>query len=213
MKKLQAINTDRLWLRPLNIGDTADLHQVYRHPEAMRFWDFPPHTDIAQTRILIESKLAGPGDTWTIYLKDGERGIGHVEYIGNPGVPGMGYILYPNYWRQGYMSEAVRAALNYGFDVFGLDRVELWINEDNLASQHLAEQVGFIRRGRFRQKYHHHESSHDKFVYGLHRDEWRRPKDEAPVPQHHAQFYALHPVLDVPDVQATANYYRDRLRV
>ena len=65
------------------------------------------------------------------------------------------------------MAEAVRAALDYGFANLGIDRVELWIAEDNLRSLRLAERLGFTYRGRFRQKYRHDPDSHEKRVYSL----------------------------------------------
>lgn len=205
------IQTERLTLHPFSLDHIADLHQVYNHPEAMRFWDVPPHADEAESRHILAGMLTESAWWWSISLKGNETMIGNVGFIGNPGVPGVGYILHPDYWQQGIMTEALRAILDYGFDNLGISRAELWINEDNLASQRLAETVGFVRRGRFRQKYHHHPASHDKYVYGLHMDDWRRPRNEAPMPQHHAQFYSLQPILNVADLQATTNFYRDKL--
>ncbi|MEM7028470.1 MAG: GNAT family N-acetyltransferase [Chloroflexota bacterium] len=207
----KSIQTGRLVLRPLTLDHVPDLHHVYNHPDAMRFWDVPPHTDEAETGRILSSMLTETACWWGVFLKSAETAIGTVGYIGNPGVPGIGYILHPDYWRQGYMSEALRAILDYGFDNLGISRAELWINEDNLASQRLAESVGFVRRGQFRQKYHHHPMSHDKYVYGMHIDDWRRPHDQAPVPQNHAHFYSACPILAVSDVEATVKYYQDQL--
>ena len=210
MNKNHLLVTDRLILRPLAVVDAGALFETYSHPEAMRFWDTPPHADDAVTRAMIERALHPNACWWAICLKDRPVTIGNVGYLGNLGVPGMGYILHPAYWRQGYMIEAVTAALDYGFEHLGLDRVELWINDDNLASQRLAEKVGFTRRGRFRQKYHHHAASHEKLVYGLYVNEWRQPVNQPNTspPDH---FYGLQPILAVPDVKATVEYYRDKL--
>ena len=198
--------TDRLRLQPLDVADAASLHPIYHHPDAMRFWDTPPHATVAETRAMIDHMVHARSCWWTIRLRKEERAIGVVGYLGNPGVPGMGYILHPAAWGQGLMSEAVRAALDYGFDVLDLDRVELWIAQENRASRRLAERVGFTCRGRFRQKYHHEATSHEKMVYGLYRHEWRPSH-----PPHRTQIYALQPILNVPDVQATVAFYRDVL--
>ena len=85
----------------------------------------------------------------------------------------MGYILAPRCWGQGLMTEAVRGALEYGFTRLGVDRVELWIDARNLASQGVAARTGFKRRGVFRHKYAHEPASHEMLVYGLRIDEWR----------------------------------------
>ncbi|MEM7535484.1 MAG: GNAT family N-acetyltransferase [Chloroflexota bacterium] len=165
------IKTERLVLRPLVRTDAEDLHVFYSHPEAMRFMDSPPHTTLAQTKEKLAQELSHSTFKWAICLsEDTEEGgpaIGMVGYIGNPGIPGMGYYLHPDYWQQGYMTEAVRATLAYGFSPSGMDltQVELWINEKNIASQQLAHKIGFTRRGQFRMKYPHEASAHDKLVF------------------------------------------------
>jgi ribosomal-protein-alanine N-acetyltransferase len=62
----------------------------------------------------------------------------------------MGYIIRRDFWGQGLTAEACRAALGYGFDVLGLDRVELWIDTTNYASQRVAQKLNFRVKGAFR---------------------------------------------------------------
>jgi RimJ/RimL family protein N-acetyltransferase/uncharacterized glyoxalase superfamily protein PhnB len=210
----RTIHTDRLVMRPLVDGDAEALYRTYSHPQATRFW-CAPHVTVDDTRALIASELRGPGISWTVCL-GGEHGsnepsepIGVVSYLGNVGVPGLGYIMHPDYWGHGYMAEAVRAALAYGFSNLGIDRVELWIAGDNLRSLRLAERLGFTYRGRFRQKYYHDPASHEKRVYGLHINEWRTGPDAKPEPI--PPCYGLEPVLAVRNVGATAEWYRNQL--
>lgn len=209
MNSSATITTDRLVLQPLTVDHAPALYTVYSHPEAMHYWNTPCHASVDATRTMIEDMSHARACWWAIRHQEDSRVIGAVGYLGNQGPPGMGYILHPAYWRQGIMREAVRAALDFGFDQLGLDRVELWINDDNLPSQRLAEQIGFTRRGRFRQKYDHYESSHEKLVYGLLRAEWRsaQPTEGRRGPL----VYSLQPILAVTDVAATAAYYRDKL--
>ncbi|MEM7118892.1 MAG: GNAT family protein [Chloroflexota bacterium] len=65
----------------------------------------------------------------------------------------IGYVLHNQFWRRGYASEAVRAALSAGFTELGYHRIEAAINLDNTASITLARRVGMqdegIRRGFF----------------------------------------------------------------
>lgn len=202
------LETDRLVLRPLCPGDAPGLHAVYAQPEAMRFWSPPGHEDVAETLTQIEKWIAGPGTFWALHPREGGGIVGIVYYIGNPGVPGMGYLLHPSRWGMGLMSEAVAAALAQGFGPMGLDRVELWIESRNLASRRLAERAGFTRRAAFPQKYPHDGAVREKLVYGLRREEWR-PGEAAPPRA--TRPTRLMPVLAVWDVAATAAYYRDTL--
>jgi [ribosomal protein S5]-alanine N-acetyltransferase len=203
---LPELRTDRLVLRALSAQDADDLYLVYSHPDAMRFWGFP-HRDVAETRTHIEEGLASPGRVWVLQLRTAPRVIGQIDLFVAGAVPGMGYILHPDFWHQGYMTEAMRAALDYAFDELGLSRVELWIASDNRASRRLAMRLGFTRRGALQQKYPHQAMAHEKGVYGLSAAEWRQ---EPPAPGG-VEFYSMVPVLAVHDVRATAEYYRDVL--
>ena len=190
------LTTERLILQPLTAADADDLYDAFRRPEAMRFMDDHLHTSAAETRKMVDGMLSGPGTIWTIRTAADGPALGFVEYIGNAGVPGMGYMLHPDHWGNGYMTEAVRAALVYGFDEMGLDRVELWISQENTASLRLAERAGFRRRGRMRQKYHKDESGHDKIVYGITAEQWRTGQ----LAGNAQAAYSLAPILAVPDV-------------
>ena len=202
----QHIHTDRLQLHPLELNDAQELFAVYSHPEAMRYWDSPPHKSLETTRTMIAREIGPASSCWWTLREPGGPAIGVVGYLGNPGVPGLGYILHPDYWRRGYMSEAIRAALTFGFTVRGHDRTELWIVAANTASRRLAESLEFQRMGRFRQKYQHESESHEKIVYGMYAQDWLQ---DNPTPS--PRFYGLHPILQVADVQATAAYYQDVL--
>ena len=201
------LTTERLILQPLTAADADDLYDAFRRPEAMRFMDDPLHTSAAETRKMVDGMLSGPGTVWTVRTAADGPALGFVDYIGNAGVPGMGYFLHPDHWGNGYMSEAVRAALVYGFDEMGLDRVELWISQENTASLRLAERAGFRRRGRMRQKYHKDESGHDKIVYGITAEQWRTGQ----LAGNAQAAYSLAPILAVPDVLAAAEFYCDKL--
>jgi [ribosomal protein S5]-alanine N-acetyltransferase len=132
------LETDRLVLSPLCPADAPALHAVFAQPEAMRFWTPPGHAGVAETLAQIEKWIAGPGTFWALHPRAGGDAVGIVYYIGNPGAPGMGYLLHPSQWGKGLMTEAVAVVLTHGFGPMGLDRVELWIEARNLASRRLA---------------------------------------------------------------------------
>lgn len=58
----------------------------------------------------------------------------------------IGYDLAPAGWGQGYMTEALRAVLQYGFGPMALNRVQAPIHADNYASLRLAERLGSARK-------------------------------------------------------------------
>jgi len=206
-----ALETERLVLQPLSEQHADALHAVYADPRAMRFWHTPLHRSPAETRVMIASTLAGPDIAWALVARDENTAVGLIHFLGEsqPGARGLGYILHPRCWGQGLMSEAVSAVLDFGFDTLNLDRVELWIDARNRASQAVARRAGFTGRGVFRQKYPHADTAIDTQVHGL-QIEQRRP-GAAPRQRPPIRSYSLIPVLPVPDVRASAEFYRDRL--
>lgn len=215
--KPKALTTNRLALHPLSTEHTAELFSAFSDPETMRFMPSHPHKTVDETRAEIE-RMNGYDAAcyWSICLpsensdeSSDDKAIGFVGYLGNSGVPGMGYFLHRDYWRQGITSEAVRAALDYGFDELGLDRVELWINHDNFASQGLAEKIGFVRRGQFRMKYEREAMGHDKLVYGIYKWDWQNCSAQLPVEPR--QIYRIEPILAVANLQETLDFYHNKL--
>lgn len=85
---------------------------------------------------------------WAICLRDTNEIIGHVHYLGETRLPGMGYIIRRNHWGKGIAPEACRTVLPYGFEELGYDRIELWIDAPNYASQRVAQKLGFRLEGR-----------------------------------------------------------------
>ncbi len=59
----------------------------------------------------------------------------------------LGYWIGRNYARQGYMTEALVAVLDYAFDHLGLHRVEAACLPNNEASKGLLLKVGFVEEG------------------------------------------------------------------
>ncbi|MCJ7622426.1 MAG: GNAT family N-acetyltransferase, partial [Anaerolineaceae bacterium] len=76
------------------------------------------------------------------------------------------------YQRKGLASEAVRAAMSFGFDVLGQHRIYAQTDRQNLAAWMLMERLGMRREAHFR----HHRSSGgewlDTYIYALVVDEW-----------------------------------------
>src|SRR4029079_6671381 len=142
--------TPRLQLTPLTLSDADDLFEAFRDPEVVRYWHEPAHASVEVTRAALAQGLSGGGHWWAI-RKPGGPALGMLNYLSDEDATGMGYLLRRDQWRQGLALEAVRAALEWGFETRGLERVELWINSGNLASLALATRLGFLGRGRFRQ--------------------------------------------------------------
>lgn len=73
---------------------------------------------------------------------------------------------------KGYMKEAFRPILNYGFETMELNRIEAFIGRRNEASQRLVKGCGFVEEGVMREHYCKNGVIEDSVCFSLLRREW-----------------------------------------
>lgn len=76
--------------------------------------------------------------------------------------------------RQGYMSEALKVILNYGFNELGIHRVAALTAPSNEASIALLKHYGFVMEGIHREDYVVNGVNEDSVCYSLLKWEWER---------------------------------------
>jgi ribosomal-protein-alanine N-acetyltransferase len=126
------------------------------------------------------------GLRWGITIKNVDAGlIGtcgfNVWYPplpnGSPGREGVkadiGYDLARPYWRQGIMSEALHAMLDFGFTQMALHRIEAQVEPGNVASAALLNKLGFQREGLLRDYGYWRGSYQDIQLFSLLRRDWK----------------------------------------
>jgi len=75
--------------------------------------------------------------------------------------------------KMGYMSEAVKAVLEYGFNLMNLNRIEAYIGPLNIASQNLVKKNGFILEGNLRQHYIKDGEIQDSLIFSLLKENYK----------------------------------------
>jgi RimJ/RimL family protein N-acetyltransferase len=173
------LRTPRLHLRPLRAADAPALLALHADAEVMRHSNMPPWTGIEQASRLIESLQAGMAAGRHLAL--GLVPTGQGELVGTCTLFGLvpssrraevGFALAKPAWRQGYMSEALRALLDHAFTVLDLNRVEADTDPRNLPSVRLLERLGFVREGLLRERWIVAGEASDAALYGLLRRDW-----------------------------------------
>ena len=86
----------------------------------------------------------------------------------------IGYDLWPDYWGQGLMPEALTALLRFGFEEMDLNRVEATTHTQNKRSQRVLTKLGFQREGILRAYYFRDGIYNDQVLFSLLRREWRQ---------------------------------------
>lgn len=74
--------------------------------------------------------------------------------------------------QKGYMTEALREVLNYGFSELKLHRIEALVAESNIPSIRLLKRFGFTKEGTMREDYVVNGVSEDSDCYSLLKWEW-----------------------------------------
>lgn len=78
----------------------------------------------------------------------------------------VGYVMEDErYKRQGLMTEALAAVLEYGFRHLNLNRIEALVGADNIPSLRLMEKFGFTREGLLRQHYFDGDRFEDSILF------------------------------------------------
>lgn len=144
-----SLETDRLLLRPLVASDYDAMYRVWSDPDVMRYiypggW---PH-DEAVSRRAVET-LSGQFETlgfgqWAVCRRSDGELVGYCGFKpgAEEGTAEMLYGFVRAVWGQGYASEAVRAALTFGFRRAGFRLVYASTAVDNTASQRVLQRAG-----------------------------------------------------------------------
>lgn len=142
------IRTPRLRLRRARMSDLDDLFAVFSDPRAMRYWDTPPHADIAPTRRWLAAMMAlPPGASDDFVIERDGRVIGKA---GCWRIAEIGFILHPDHWRQGIATEALAAILPHVFATLAVDALTADVDPRNAAALALLARLGFAETHRAR---------------------------------------------------------------
>ena len=168
--------TPRLVLRELRPEDAEDAFLLYSDVEVMRFYDAPV-TEIKQVRDMIAEHHRrfenNAAMRWAITLKGTDRVIGTCGYWRDNPPPEtcwyatMSYVLARPYWNQGYTTEALGAIIRYGFEHYGLHRIEAYVAMVNPASIRVLQKVGFLEVGRMRERFWLDGRFYDEYMFAL----------------------------------------------
>jgi ribosomal-protein-alanine N-acetyltransferase len=110
------------------------------------------------------------GIVWAITLSQQPQMIGTIGYYRSQHQnhrSEIGYELHPNFWGQGIVTEAMRAALDYGFDQMKLHSVEADIDPANLRSARVLDRNHFVKEAHFRENCFFEGRFLDTAIYSL----------------------------------------------
>jgi [ribosomal protein S5]-alanine N-acetyltransferase len=147
------IQTDRLIVRRFRPGDWSDLFDYLSLPATYAFEPGEPIDAERAATIAVERSRGSAFHA--VELREEGRMIGHLYLHATEPAElrtcELGYILHPDYHRQGYATEAARALVDHAFGEMGVHRVFAECHPANTASWHVLERIGFVREAHLRQ--------------------------------------------------------------
>lgn len=155
---LPEIETKRLYLREIKRSDAKDIFDYAKDPRVGPQAGWEPHTSIDETytyiNYAIKKRDYGQPGVFAIVHKDNGNVIGTIEIHSYQDFKGeIGFVLHPNYWNQGLITEAAKAVIIYGMEILNLKRLQYCHFKDNHASKRVCEKLGFQFEGILRDKF------------------------------------------------------------
>jgi len=183
MAEFPVLETRRLALREFCASDAPAILNMFSQEAVTRYHNVETMQSMEEAVRLVQARQSlfgrGLGLRWAIALRARpDTVIGSCGFYNvNKGFRSVeiGYDLHPAHWRQGIMSEALTALVEFGFGGglhFPLNRIEALIALGNEASVGLLKKLGFQEEGIRREYGYWKNQFHDLRCLALLRRDW-----------------------------------------
>lgn len=183
--RMPVIETERLLLRKVEMKDAQDMYEYSCDPLVARHVLWDAHTSVNDTkgyiRYMLRRYRLGEPSSWGIEDKATGKIVGTIGYMwyqeDNNAVE-VGYSLARRHWNKGYMTEALRAVIDYSFQTLGLHRIEAQHETDNEASGAVMRKCGMEKEGTLRGRLYNKGKYVDVNVYAILQEDYKKARRE-----------------------------------
>jgi len=170
------LETDRLIIKPVIAQDLEAIHTLHLIPEVDKYNTAGIPKDIEETRASLAGWLAAHEQEnpdryfLSVFLRNHQMFIGMMGMKLSPEKYKSGEIWYkflPQYWNNGYGTEAASRLIRFGFDDLNLHRIEAGCAVANIGSVRILEKVGMTLEGRKRKALPLKSGWSDNFEYAI----------------------------------------------
>lgn len=157
---LPILYTKDLILRPFQISDLTDFYEYAKNPNVGPMAGWEPHPNKDYSAKILRS-IIQQGDVYAIVLQDSNKVIGsigiHMRELPEPiaalklgkNYREIGYVLSYDYWKHGYMTQALSAVITHCFLDRKLEALVASHKMSNSSSRRVLERCGFQYVGPF----------------------------------------------------------------
>lgn len=178
------LESERLIFRAYKKSDASSILKIRFDKRVLKYMDtITPETledtenKIAEIEELFKSKK---GIAWVIVEKKSNKLIGDFSFwrldrLHNRGE--IGYVLNPEFWGMGYMTETMNALIDFAFTKLKLHSIEANVNPENENSKRLLVSFGFKLEAHFRENYFFEGKYLDSLIYSLLQSDLKSNRD------------------------------------
>lgn len=176
---MPVLETESLILRKMEMRDAPDMYEYSRDPLVAKHVLWDAHTSISDTKSYIRYMLRkyrqGEPSSWCIEEKSTGKVVGTIGYMwhqADNSACEVGYSLARRCWNQGYMTQALKAVLDYTFRELHINRVEAQHETENGASGAVMRKCGMQHEGTLRSRLYNKGRYVDVELYAILRKDY-----------------------------------------
>lgn len=172
----QRLETERLILRRYEKRDAAAMYRNWASDdEVTKYLMWPTHSGLEISQSVMDDWVNQYSDEktyhWAICVKEyGDEPIGDIGVVDRKediAMVHIGYCIGREWWNQGITSEALRAVMDYLFDVVGVNRIESRHDPRNPNSGKVMQKCGMKYEGTLREADWNNQGICDACYYAL----------------------------------------------
>ena len=168
------LESERLCFRKLTDKDAPEVLALRGNPKTMQFIPRPLIVDVegALGHIkMINDKIDENLDiNWAVTQKENDKCIGIMGFYRTQPEhfrTELGYMILPEHWEKGYVTEAVKTLLNFAFNTLNFHSIEAVIDARHTASERVLKKVGFEKEAHFKENFYYNNEFTDTKIYSL----------------------------------------------
>lgn len=154
------IKTERLIIRDHIASDIEAFHSLYTDQRVMHFIPSLLSKSLADSEKSLLNAIAeidaSPRTKYFFAIMRNEQYVGEIGFtllntLEEPLTADLGYFIKPEFWGNGYVTEAARAVVAVAFDQVGVNRIISGCNAKNSASESIMKKLGMTQIAHYSQ--------------------------------------------------------------
>jgi ribosomal-protein-alanine N-acetyltransferase len=179
------IETEHLTLRPFSSDDSSAVFEYWQSDTNWPKFNASVPSNFTEedaTKFTLEMSARDRKNcpNWAIVHSGIVSGVVSLSFEQDHKICVLGYGIHGQLRGRGFSTEAARAVIDAAFGSYDqLQRVRAHTDAENEASMRVLHKVGFMREGTLRKNQFVKGQFRDEAIFGLLRNEWGEPQDDA----------------------------------